>query len=116
MRETVEALRAIFRREKVTMHGKMINIDGFRLDVPFETPPPIYIGAQGSLMLRIAGEIGDGVIVNFITPETLPPMLDETVREGRQVGKIRRSSTSRAGLSARWMKTWRPRATCFAVR
>jgi len=83
MRETVEALRAIFRREKVTMHGKMFNIDGFRLDVPFETAPPLYIGEQGSLMLRVAGEIGDGVIVNFVTPETLSSTLDET-RAGRK--------------------------------
>jgi hypothetical protein len=30
-----------------------------------ETPPPIYVGAQGELMLRTAGELGDGVIVRF---------------------------------------------------
>jgi probable F420-dependent oxidoreductase len=82
MRETVEVLRAIFRGEKVTYEGKMVRINGFRLDIPIaDAPPPIYIGAQGSQMLRIAGEIGDGVIVNFITPETLPPMLD-LVRDG----------------------------------
>lgn len=87
IRETVEALRAIFRGEKVTMAGKMIKMNGFRLDIPFDNPPPIYIGAQGAQMLRIAGEIGDGVIVNFITPETLPPMLDETRAAMRAVGK-----------------------------
>ncbi len=87
IRETVEALRAIFRGEKVTMSGKMIRMNGFRLDIPTENPPPIYIGAQGSLMLRTAGEIGDGVIVNFITPETLPPMLDETRAAMRARGK-----------------------------
>jgi len=65
----------------------MIKIDGFRLDIPFDNPPPIYIGAQGSLMLRTAGEIGDGVIVNFITPETLPPMLDETRAGMKATGK-----------------------------
>src|SRR5208282_1189667 len=50
-------------------------------------PPKIYIGAQGAKMLRLAGELGDGVIVNFITPETVAPMLDNT-REGmRAAGK-----------------------------
>ncbi len=87
IRETVEAIRAIFRREKVTMHGKMIHIDGFRIDLPFDNPPPIYIGAQGSRMLRTAGEIGDGLIVNFITPETLPAMLDETRAGMKAAGK-----------------------------
>src|ERR1700687_385124 len=87
MRETVEALRAIFRGEKVTMDGKMVKINGFRLDGPIEYAPKIYIGAQGAKMLRLAGELGDGVIVNFITPETLPSMLDHT-REGmRSAGK-----------------------------
>ncbi|HEY6419651.1 MAG TPA: LLM class F420-dependent oxidoreductase [Candidatus Binataceae bacterium] len=87
LRETVEALRAIFRGEKVTMAGKMIRINGFKLDIPIEKPPPIYIGAQGAQMLRLAGEIGDGVIVNFITPETLPPMLDQTRDAMRAAGK-----------------------------
>ncbi len=87
LRETVEVLRAIFRKEKVTMHGKMVNIDGFRLDVPFDNPPPIYVAAQGSLMLRTAGEIGDGLIINFITPETLPAMLDETRAGMKAAGK-----------------------------
>ena len=87
MRETVEALRAIFRGEKVTMDGKMVKINGFRLDGPIEFAPKIYIGAQGTKMLRLAGELGDGVIVNFVTPETLPAMLDHT-REGmRAAGK-----------------------------
>jgi len=87
MRETVEALRAIFRGEKVTMSGKIVHINGFRLDGPIEYAPKIYIGAQGTKMLRLAGELGDGVIVNFVTPETLPAMLDHT-REGmRSVGK-----------------------------
>ena len=87
MKETVQALRAIFRGEKVTLNGQMVHINGFKIDIPFDKAPPIYIGAQGSLMLRLAGEIGDGLIVNFITPETLPAMLEYT-REGmRSTGK-----------------------------
>ena len=87
VRETVEALRAIFKGEKVTMKGSKIKMDGFRLDLPITNPPKIYLGAQGAKMLRIAGEIGDGLITNFITPETVGPMLDHT-REGmRAAGK-----------------------------
>ena len=87
VRETVEALRAIFKGEKVTMRGAKVKMDGFRLDLPITNPPKIYLGAQGAKMLRIAGEIGDGLITNFITPETVGPMLDHT-REGmRAAGK-----------------------------
>jgi probable F420-dependent oxidoreductase len=87
MRETVEALRAIFRGEKVTMAGAQVKMNGFRLDAQITHPPKIYIGAQGARMLRIAGELGDGVIVNFITPETVAPMLDNTRDAMRAVGK-----------------------------
>ena len=87
MRETVEALRAIFRGEKVTMAGAKVRINGFRLDSQITHPPKIYIGAQGARMLRLAGELGDGVIVNFITPETVAPMLDNTRDAMREAGK-----------------------------
>jgi probable F420-dependent oxidoreductase len=87
-RETVAAVRAIMKGEKYTVEGKTMRINGFRLDLHLDVPPaPIYLGAQGSGMLRLAGEIGDGVIVNFVTTDTLPAMLDHT-REGmRSVGK-----------------------------
>jgi probable F420-dependent oxidoreductase len=81
LRETVEALRSAFTGQKVTMAGKTVHINGFRLSAPVEPPPPIYVGAQGALMLRTAGEIGDGVIVNYITPESFTPLL-EHIREG----------------------------------
>jgi probable F420-dependent oxidoreductase len=87
IRETVAALRGAFSGEKVTMAGKTVTISGFRLGTALEAPPPIYVGAQGELMLRVAGELGDGVIVNFITPETFAQMLAH-IREGaRKAGK-----------------------------
>jgi probable F420-dependent oxidoreductase len=87
LRETVAALRAAFTGQKVTTSGKTVRINGFRLGAPPETPPPIYVGAQGELMLRTAGEIGDGVIVNYITPETFPRMLNEIRQGARKAGK-----------------------------
>jgi probable F420-dependent oxidoreductase len=88
LRETVAAIRAIFRGEKVTLTGKTVRINGFRLDMTLDVPPPpIYIGAQGSRMLRLAGELGDGLIVNFITAEMLPGMLEYTRAGMRAVGK-----------------------------
>jgi len=87
LRETVEALRAMFSGQKVSMKGKTVQFDGFRVGIPMETPPPIFVGAQGELMLRTAGEIGDGTVVNFITPEAFPQMLAH-IREGaRKAGK-----------------------------
>jgi probable F420-dependent oxidoreductase len=86
LRETIEALRASFSGQKVTMAGKTVQINGFRMP-PLEQPPPIYVGAQGALMLRTAGEIGDGVIVNYITPESFAPMLAHIHEGARTAGK-----------------------------
>ncbi len=88
VRETVAAIRAMMKGEKVTVAGKTVRTNGFRIDVSLDVPPaPIYLGAQGSAMLRLAGEVGDGAIVNFVTTAGLPAMLDH-VREGmRSAGK-----------------------------
>jgi probable F420-dependent oxidoreductase len=87
LRETVAALRAAFTGQKVTTSGKAVKINGFRLGAPPDKPPPIYVGAQGELMLQTAGEIGDGAIVNYITPETFPRMLNEIRQGARKAGK-----------------------------
>ncbi|MGH8013393.1 MAG: LLM class flavin-dependent oxidoreductase [Candidatus Binataceae bacterium] len=81
MRETVAALRMAFSQQKMSLKGRTMEVNGFRLDPPIENPPPIYVGAQGEKMLRLAGELGDGVVVNFITPETFPKMLAH-IKEG----------------------------------
>jgi probable F420-dependent oxidoreductase len=83
LRETVEAIRAAFTGQKVNVDGKTVKISGFRLAAPPQPAPPIYIGAQGEQMLRTAASIGDGIIVNYITPETFSKMrahIDEGAR------------------------------------
>ena len=85
LRETVAAVRAAFTGQKVTVDGKTIKINGFRLASTPKPTPPIYIGAQGEQMLRTAAEIGDGVIVNYITPETFAKMRTP-IEEGARAG------------------------------
>jgi 5,10-methylenetetrahydromethanopterin reductase len=70
MRETVDACRRLFTLDEVTYHGEFINLDGVRIDVVHgDTSPrniPIYIGATGPQMLELSGEIGDGVVLNYM--------------------------------------------------
>jgi 5,10-methylenetetrahydromethanopterin reductase len=70
MREYVEACRALFTMEEVTYAGQFVQLDRVRLDVVFgDTGPrdiPIYIGATGDKMLELAGEICDGVVLNYV--------------------------------------------------
>jgi len=47
-------------------------VDGFRLSRPPERPIPIYVAALRPGMLRVAGEVGDGVIINWLSAEDVP--------------------------------------------
>jgi len=70
MREHIEALRQLFTMEEVTYQGEFVKLDRIRLDVAFgDTSPrdiPLYIGATGPRMLEMAGEICDGVVLNYV--------------------------------------------------
>jgi 5,10-methylenetetrahydromethanopterin reductase len=70
MREHVESIRQLFTMQEVTYEGEFVHLDRIRLDVAFgDTSPrniPIYIGATGDQMLEMAGEICDGVVLNYV--------------------------------------------------
>lgn len=70
MREYVEACRQLFTMQEVTYEGEFVKLDRVRLDVVFgDLRPrdiPIYIGATGDKMLELAGEICDGVVLNYV--------------------------------------------------
>ena len=72
MRETVEVLRRLLRMERVTFHGDFHHVEGIELDVVHgrrePRQVPIYIGATGRNMMELAGEIADGVVLNYCVP------------------------------------------------
>ncbi len=72
MRETVEVMRRLLRMERVTFHGEFHNVDRIELDVVHgrrePRSVPIYIGATGDAMMELAGEIADGVVLNYCVP------------------------------------------------
>jgi probable F420-dependent oxidoreductase len=88
VREVVAVVRAAMAGEKVSFQGRTVTVNGFRLgmEVPVP-PPPIFLAVQGSKMCRLAGEIGDGIITNLITPEALPGMLKHVAQGAAKVGR-----------------------------
>jgi 5,10-methylenetetrahydromethanopterin reductase len=72
MRETVEVMRRLLRMERVTFHGEFHNVEGIELDVVHGRREPrnvpIYIGATHMGMMELAGEIADGVVLNYCVP------------------------------------------------
>ena len=70
MRETVEATRRLLAMERVTYHGTFVHLDDVEIDIVHgdRSPKhvPIYIGATAMKMMELAGEIGDGVLLNYL--------------------------------------------------
>jgi 5,10-methylenetetrahydromethanopterin reductase len=92
MRETVEVLRRLLRMEEVTFHGEFHYVDGIKLDVVYGRKDPrnvpIYIGATGMKMMELAGEIGDGVCLNYLVhPDYNLRAMDALERGAKLAGK-----------------------------
>jgi probable F420-dependent oxidoreductase len=83
VRETVTLVRSILAGERSKFQGKTVRSDGFRLMSLPPQPVPIYVGALRPAMLRVAGEVGDGVAVNLFPVSALPRMIAE-VRAGAE--------------------------------
>ena len=92
MRETVEVLRKLLHMENVTYHGEFIHVEGIELDVVHGRKEPrnvpIYIGATGDRMMEMAGEIADGVVLNYcVPPEYNSNALDLLSKGAKMRGK-----------------------------
>jgi len=72
MHETVTVLRRLLNMERVTFDGEFIHVNGIELDVVHGRREPrhvpLMIGATGDQMLELAGEIADGVVMNYCVP------------------------------------------------
>jgi probable F420-dependent oxidoreductase len=66
-RDMLRFLRRALAGEKVTERYETFEVQGFRLGVVPEQPPPVLVAALRPGMLRLAGEEGDGAIVNWLS-------------------------------------------------
>jgi alkanesulfonate monooxygenase SsuD/methylene tetrahydromethanopterin reductase-like flavin-dependent oxidoreductase (luciferase family) len=71
VRETVEIVRALLRDGAVSYHGKTITIEKFDLWFrPARSSLPIYLSALFPQMLALCGEIAQGLLMVFSTPDS----------------------------------------------
>jgi 5,10-methylenetetrahydromethanopterin reductase len=64
MREYVEALRALWAGRPVTYEGTLHKLRGAKMVFDQGQQYPIYIASTGSQILKLAGEIADGVLLS----------------------------------------------------
>jgi len=92
MREYVQVIRGLFKAEEVTFQGEFVRMDGVRLDTLHGTGArprdvPIYIGGTGFQMLELAGEIADGVLLNYLVSPKYNEKAWESIRRGAEKAK-----------------------------
>jgi probable F420-dependent oxidoreductase len=80
VRETVLVLRRALAGERVVFAGQTLSVNGFRLTRRPTHPVPIYVAALRPGMLRVAGEVGDGAILNWLAAADVPRCVT-TIRE-----------------------------------
>jgi len=83
VREMAQFLRQALAGERVVFRGETFSVDGFRLTRPPADPIPIHVAALRPGMLRVAGEVGDGVILNWLAVEDVPKSV-AVVRDAAQ--------------------------------
>jgi probable F420-dependent oxidoreductase len=88
MREAVQIIRATAAGERVNFDGRFYRLRNFRLAIPAPpTPPRIYLAALGPRMCALAGEVADGVLLNWIPPEALPASIRHVEAGARRAGR-----------------------------
>jgi probable F420-dependent oxidoreductase len=88
MREAVQIIRMTAAGERVNFEGRFYRLKNFRLAIPAPSPPPrIYLAALGPRMCELAGEVADGVLLNWIPPSAMPASLRHVEAGARRAGR-----------------------------
>jgi len=84
MREYVEIVRLLLSGDDVSYTGRFFRFESFPRLVPQPLRVPIYFGSSGSRMLQLAGEVGDGVILNSMATSAHIQHVREMVTRGAE--------------------------------
>ena len=80
VRDVVRFLRDALNGEKIAQKYDTFEVQGFRLGIHPEQPPPILIAALRPGMLRLAGREADGAIINWLSADDVTTVA-KVVRE-----------------------------------
>jgi alkanesulfonate monooxygenase SsuD/methylene tetrahydromethanopterin reductase-like flavin-dependent oxidoreductase (luciferase family) len=89
MKEYIEIVRKVFRKEKLEYHGKRYYSTG-NFKLAFEPPNRdlrIYMAALGPQMSKLAGSISEGVLINQADPEQVGVIGDLAKQGACEAGK-----------------------------
>jgi 5,10-methylenetetrahydromethanopterin reductase len=87
VKETIEILREMMEGKSVTYEGQLFQARGAQFLFKPRGEIPIYVGAQGPKMLKMAGEIGEGVLINACHPKDVDYAVGQVKRGIEEAGK-----------------------------
>lgn len=87
VRETVEALRPLLSGQRASYKGRYVEVNGYRPHATPDEPVPLFVGALGPKMLRLAGELADGVCLNQMGVEHVEEMLSHVAAGAEDAGR-----------------------------
>ena len=83
VRSCVTTMSALLAGEEVTNDDGPFSFDKIALTHPVtQSPPPIWMGVSGPAMLRLAGEVADGVVVSVMAGVDYVRWARERIAEG----------------------------------
>lgn len=92
MRDYTTVVRRLLAGETVTSDGPAARLRSVSLGVHDLPAAPVYLAALGPQMLRLAGEVAEGALLNWATPERIAASRSQiaagAARAGRGPGEI----------------------------
>lgn len=88
MREMVFIIRDLLSGKKVCYDGQIIKVNGAKLGFRARSDIPIYIAGRGPMVLKLAGELADGVIIGaFASQESLKYAFGQIEKGAKKAGR-----------------------------
>jgi alkanesulfonate monooxygenase SsuD/methylene tetrahydromethanopterin reductase-like flavin-dependent oxidoreductase (luciferase family) len=88
MRNYATAIRQLLAGETVTSDGPGVRLRSASLGVPDLPAAPVYLAALGPQMLRLAGEVADGALLNWATPERIALSRTRIAEGAARAGRV----------------------------
>ena len=93
MREYLRCLHGLLAGEVVSFQGEEFRLDGYQLNVPGATPPPILVAALGPQMLRLTGQLAAGTAVwmggpRYLAEHAVPVLHEAAEAAGRPAPRV----------------------------
>lgn len=88
LREYSHVVQRLLAGDTVTFHGQTVQLEGIKLELtPVRAHIPLYLGVTGTKALELAGEIGDGVLMNAFLPTSYTRRAVHLVEQGAAKGR-----------------------------